>query len=169
MPSYINIREEPMSFFNNIVRECVALMLFLRHAVFMLAALGVFRILIGAIGVPETVGTWISSGTLLAMTLTVYYAHSAPSNGFNKYWQFVFIGFFISVVQSLVVIAGIGITTNLGIASYFGSERVSVNRHIMGHLGSAIGGNMTIPLVILAGFGFAIGQLRKRSSSNGSA
>ncbi|HEY2919918.1 MAG TPA: hypothetical protein VGK77_13110 [Candidatus Binatia bacterium] len=147
-----------MLFFGKKVREYVALVRFLRHAFLMLAALGLFRIFIGAIGMPESIGTWISSGTLLAMILAVYYGHSAPSHGFNGYWQFILIGWLISVVQSLIVVAGILITTNFGLDNYFTSERVSVDRHIAGHLGSAIGGNLTIPLVILAGIGFAIGR-----------
>lgn len=151
-----------MSHFRKMARECVALVRLLRPAFLMLAALGVFRVLIGAIGVPESVGTWISSGTLLAMILAVYYGHSAPSHGFNGYWQFILIGLFISVAQSLTVVAGIVITTNFGLANYFDSERVSVTRHIWGHLGSAIGGNLSIPLAILAGIGFAIGR-RKRA------
>jgi hypothetical protein len=150
-----------MSRFRKMARECVALVRFLRPAFLMLAALGVFRVLIGAIGVPESVGTWVSSGTLLAMILAVYFGHSAPSHGFKGYWQFILIGLLISVVQSLTVVAGIIVTTNLGMANYFGSERVSVTRHILGHLGSAIGGNLTIPLTILAGIGFAIGGWRR--------
>jgi hypothetical protein len=154
-----------MSLFGKKVRECVALMRFLRPAFLMLAALGVFRVFIGAIGVPESVGTWISSGTLLAMILAVYYGHSAPSHGFNGYWQFILIGLLISVVQSLIVVAGIVITTNFGLTNYFGSERVSVARHILGHLGSAIGGNLTIPLAILSGIGFAIGRRKSALKS----
>jgi hypothetical protein len=143
------------------LHECAALVRFLRHAFLMLAALGVLRIFLGAVGVPETVGTWITSGTLLAMILAVYYGYSGPSHGIDAYWQFILIGWLISVVESLVVVAGILITTTLGLANYFSSERVSVARHIAGHLGSAIGGNLTIPLVFLAGIGFTIGQRRR--------
>ena len=128
---------------------------FLRNAFLMLAALGIFRVLIGAVGVPESIGTWISSLSLLMMILAVYYGYSAPSHGFNRYWHFILIGLLISVVQSLIVIASILITTNFGLANYFTSEIVSVTRHIVGHLGSAIGGNLTIPVVILAAIGFA--------------
>ncbi len=147
-----------MSLFGKTVRECVALVRFLRPAFLMLAVLGVFRVFIGAIGVPQSVGTLISSGTLLAMMLAVYYGYSAPSHGFSRLWQFILIGLLISVVQSLIVVAGIVITTNLELANYFGSERVSVDRHIIGHLGSVIGGNLTIPIIILAGIGFAFGR-----------
>ena len=136
------------------------LLRFLRRAFLMLAVLGLLRIFIGAIGVPESVGTWVTSGTLLSLFLAVYYGHSAPSHGFNRFWHFMLIGWLISVVESLVVIAGIAITTNFALANYFASERVSVKRHIEGHLGSAIGGNLTIPLVILAGIGFVIGRRR---------
>ena len=99
------------------------------------------------------------------MILAVYYGHSSPSHGFNGYWQFILIGLLISVVQSLIVVAGIVITTNFGLANYFSSERVSVDRHILGHLGSAIGGNLTIPLAILAGIGFAIGRRKSALKS----
>jgi len=128
---------------------------FLRNAFLMLAALGIFRVLIGAVGVPEYIGTWISSLSLLMMVLAVYYGHSARRHGFDRYWQVVLMGLLLSTVQSLVVIACILITTNFGLANYFTSEIVSVTRHIVGHLGSAIGGNLTIPVVILAAIGFA--------------
>ena len=81
-----------MSLFGKTVRECVASVRFLRPAFLMLAVLGVFRVFIGAIGVPQSVGTWISSGTLLAMMLAVYYGYSAPSHGFSRLWQFILIG-----------------------------------------------------------------------------
>ena len=140
--------------------KSVALLSFLRNGFFMLAALAVFRILIGAIGVPESVGTWISSGTLLSMILAMYYGYSAPSHGFKRYWHFVVIGLLISVVENLMVIAGILTTANFGLVNYFSSERVTVNRHILGHLESAIGGMNSIPLVMLAGIGFLIGRRR---------
>jgi hypothetical protein len=73
------------------------------------------------------------------MILSVYYGYSAPSHGFNKYWHFILAGLLISVVQILIVIAAIVITTNLELLCYFNSERVSIGRHIVGHLGSAIG------------------------------
>jgi hypothetical protein len=138
-----------------------ALLRFLRHGFLMLAVLAMFRITIGAIGVPESVGTWISSGTLLAMILAVYYGYSAPSHGFTRYWYFVLIGVLISVVENLMVVAGILFTTNFGIANYFSSNRVTVTRHIQNHLMSALGGMDTIPLVVLAGIGFVIGSRRR--------
>jgi len=147
-----------MSLNGNKIREHIMLLRFLRDAFFMLAAMGVFRIFVGAIGVPESIGTWISSGTLLAMILAVYYGQSAPSHGFDRFWHFILIGWLISVAESIVVIGAILVTTNLRLANYFSSERVSVKQHIVGHLGSAIGGNMTIPLVVLAGIGFVIGR-----------
>ena len=78
---------------------------FLRNAFLMLAALGIFRVLIGAVGVPEYIGTWISSLSLLMMVLAVYYGHSARRHGFDRYWQVVLMGLLLSTVQSLVVIA----------------------------------------------------------------
>ena len=67
-------------------RQFVALLRFLRPGLLLLVVLGIFRIFIGAIGVPESIGTWISSGTLLAMLLAIYYGYSAPAHGFNRYW-----------------------------------------------------------------------------------
>jgi hypothetical protein len=60
--------------------------------------------------------------------------------------------------KAWLVIAAILVTTTLELNGYFRSERVSVNRHILGHLGSVISGNLTIRLLILAGMGFAIGR-----------
>ena len=96
------------------------------------------------------------------MMLAVWYGYSAPSHGLNRLCQFILIGLLISVVQSLMVVAGIVITTNIGLANYFGSERVSVDRHIIGHLGGVIGGNMIIPFIILAGIRFTF---RRRKSA----
>ena len=138
---------------------------FLRPGLVLLVALGLFRIFIGAIGVPESVGTWISSGTVLSLILAVYYGYSAPLHGFRRYWYFIPIGWVISVVESLVVVLGIVVTANFKLANYFTSERVSVQGHIVGHLGSAIGGNMTIPLVVLTGIAFLIGRLRPAVST----
>lgn len=138
------------------------LLQFLRPGLVMLAALGIFRIFIGAIGIPESVGTWVTSGTLLSIILAVYYGYSAPSHGYWRYWYFILIAWLISVVESLAVILGIVITANFKLAGYFTSERVSVERHIMGHLGSAIGGNMTVPLIVLTGIAFLIGRRTER-------
>jgi hypothetical protein len=67
-----------------------------------MVAVGIFRIFIGAIGVPESVSIWISSGTVLAMLLAIYYGYSAPSHGFNRYWKVLLIGRLISAIESLM-------------------------------------------------------------------
>jgi len=149
-----------MSGFGKKVPEVVALLRFLRPGMLLLVALGIFRIFIGVIGVPESIGTWISSGTMLAMLLTIYYGYSAPSHGFNRYWQALLIGWSISVVENLMVVAGILITPTLGLAHYssFTSVHVGVIQHAVNHLWSAFGGDVTIPLLILASIGFLFGR-----------
>jgi len=110
-------------------------LIFLRNGLLIMAVMGVFRILIGAIGVPESIGTWISSLSLLMMILAVYYGHSARRHGFDRYWQVVLIGLLISTVQSLVVIACILITTNFGLANYFTPTSSPSTSTSLGNLG----------------------------------
>ena len=126
---------------------------FLRNAFLLVAGFGVFRLVVGAMGVPQVIGTWISSITLLAMILAIYYGYSAPSHGFHRYWQVIPMGFLISTALNLVVIAGMLSASNFMIANYFNPEGVSINQHILAHLvGSIVG---TIPFALLVGIGFA--------------
>jgi hypothetical protein len=141
------------------IRESAALLRFLRPGLLSLVALGIFRIIIGAIGVPESIGTWISSGTVLATLLAIYYGYFAPSYGF-RYWQALLIGWLISVTENVMVVAGILITPTLGLAHYssFNSVHVNVTQHAVNHLWSAFGGDVTIPLLILVSIGFLLGR-----------
>ena len=63
-------------------------------------------------------------------------------------------------------VAGILFTTNFGLANYSSSDRVTLARHILNHLTSALGGMDTIPLVVLAGIGFVIGSRRRSLAVN---
>src|SRR2546428_4016068 len=69
---------------------------YLRDAFLLLAAMAVLRFLVGAAGVPYAVGTWITSLTLLAIALSVYYGCRAPSKGFTGYHQMFVIGTLIA-------------------------------------------------------------------------
>jgi hypothetical protein len=107
---------------------------------------------------------------VLAMLLAIYYGYSAPSHGFNRYWQALLIGWLISVVENVMVVAGILITPTLGLANYssFTSVHVAVMQHAVNHLWSAFGGDVTIPLLILASIGFFFGRRKTaRKSQSG--
>ena len=134
---------------------------FLGNGFLILSAFGIFRLLLGAVGVPHAIGNWISSLSLVVIALAVYYGYSAPSQGFRHYWQVVLIAFPLSVVYNLVIIACILISLNLGVANYFNPEGASINQHIAGHLMLSIVG--TILLTILAGIGFALGRREQHS------
>jgi hypothetical protein len=146
--------------FRRKVPEFIALLRFLRPGLLLLVALWIFRIIIGAIGVPESIGNWISSGTVLAMLLAIYYGYSAPSHGFNRYWQPLLIGWSLSVVENLMVAAGILITPTLGLAHYssFTSVHVGVMQHAVNHLWNIFGSDVTLLLLILVSIGFLFGR-----------
>ena len=131
---------------------------FLRNSFRLLAGMTVIRILIGAVGVPPAIGSWITSLTLLAMIVAIYYGYSAPSKGLNKWWQVIVIGLLISVVFNLLVISGILISANLMIPNYFNgdAQSMSLDQHMGAHLLGAL--VETIPLSLLAGIGFALGR-----------
>ncbi len=136
---------------------------FLRKAFLVLAGVGLFRLLIGAAGVPQAIGTWISSLSLAAIILAVYYGHSAPSHGFHRYWQVLLIALCLSVGLNLVIIAGMLIASNLGIANYFNPESVSIDTHIVAHiLGISID---AVVLAVLAAVGFALGRRKPALNS----
>jgi hypothetical protein len=129
---------------------------FLRNAFLLLAGLAVVRILLGAAGVPQAIGTWVSSLTLLTMGLSIYYGYIAASAGFDRYRQVILNTLFIAVVFNLLVISGIVITSSLAIPNYFEAEGVPVIRHIAAHaIGSLV---ETVPLSILAAVAFAAGK-----------
>ncbi len=136
---------------------------FLRNAFLLLFAMGALRLLVGALGVPYKVGTWITSITLLAMFLSIYYGYRAPSSGFTGYGQMVLVGTLIEAAMTLLVIYGIAVTSSLGIPNYFHAPGegfqpagMDVARHIKGHLLFSPAG--MVIMSILAGIGFALGK-----------
>lgn len=139
---------------------------YLRNAFLLLAAMAVLRFLVGAAGVPYAIGTWITSLTLLAIVLTVYYGYRAPSKGFTRYHQMFVIGTLIAAGTTLLVIYGIAVTTGLGIPNYFHApgegfmpQGMSISRHILGHI------EFSMPAMLLASLLACIGLfLGKRLS-----
>jgi len=69
---------------------------FLRTAFLLMAGMWVLRVVIGGVGIPYAVGTWITSLSLLAAVLAVYYGYHAPSKGFTRYGQMVLVGALIA-------------------------------------------------------------------------
>src|SRR5688500_5892195 len=115
--------------------NCAALMRLLTPAFLMFVALGILRVIFGAVGVPESFGSWMTSGTLLSLGLAPYLGYAAARRGF-RYRHAIAIGWVLSMVQGVVMIAAMLFTVALGLSNYFTSERVSLSRHVMGHLGS---------------------------------
>lgn len=138
---------------------------FLRNAFLLLLAMAALRMLVGALGVPYAIGTWITSITLLAMILSVYYGYRAPSRGFTGYRQMALVGTLIAAAMTLLVIYGIAVATSLMIPNYFHAPGegfqpagMDVARHIKGHLQFSVLG--MVIMSILAGVGFAVGKRR---------
>jgi hypothetical protein len=133
---------------------------FLRNAFLALAGLAGVRLLIGAAGVPAMIGTWITSLTVLAFILALYYGYRAADAGFNGYLQMAILAFFIALFENLMVISGILIATKLMLPNYFNPPDADAARHMMGHV--VLPFFEFIPLGIFASVAFTI---RKRQSA----
>ncbi len=138
---------------------------FLRNAFLLLLAMAVLRILVGASGLPYAIGTWITSLTLLAMALSIYFGYRAPGSGFTSYYQMIIVGVLIAVAHTLLVVYGITVTTSLMIPNYFHSPGegfqpagMSIGQHIRGHLQVSVPGMLLMSLLALTGF--ALGRRR---------
>ena len=137
---------------------------YLLNAFLLLAAMFVLRVVVGALGVPYAVGTWLTSLTLLAMVLAVYYGYLAPSRGFfQRYPQMLLIGVLLGAGLTLFVIYGIGVTEGLGIANYFhapgeGFQPAGMTpaQHVAGHF--QVSAIVMVFMAILAMVGFALGK-----------
>ena len=134
---------------------------FLRNAFWVLAGLAAIRLTIGAAGVPATIGNWISSLTVAAFALALFYGYRAADAGFNGYLHVAVIAFFIALFENLMVISGILIATKLTLPNYFNPPGADAARHMMGHV--ALPFLEFIPLAIFASVAFTI---RKRSAAN---
>ena len=137
---------------------------YLRNAFLFLAEMFVLRVVVGALGVPYAVGTWLTSLTLSAMVLAVYYGYLAPSRGFfQRYPQMLLIGALLGAGLTLFVIYGIGVTEGLGIANYFHAPGEGIQpagmtqqQHVVGHFQVSV--ILMIFMAILAMVGFALGK-----------
>ena len=136
---------------------------YLRNAFLLLAAMFVLRVLVGALGMPYAIGTWLTSLTLLSMGLAVYYGYSVPSRGLNRYPQMLLLGVLLGAGFTLFVIYGIAVTEGLGIANYFHAPGEGLQpagmtqaQHVAGHF--RVTAPAMIFLAILAIVGFAFGK-----------
>ena len=136
---------------------------YLRNAFLLLAAMFVLRVVVGALGVPYAVGTWLTSLTLLAIALAVYHGYVGPSRGFHRYSEMLLIGVLLGAGLTLFVIYGIRVTDGLGIANYFHAPGdgfqpagMTPTDHVTGHLQVSV--IMMIFLAILTTVGFALGK-----------
>ena len=136
---------------------------YLRNAFLLLAVMFVLRVVVGALGVPYAVGTWLTSLTILTMVLAVYSGYLAPSHGFQRYPQMLLVGVLLGAGMTLLVIYGIGVTEGLGIANYFHAPGEGLQpagmtpaQHVMGHV--QVSAILMIFMAILAIVGFALGK-----------
>ncbi len=136
---------------------------YLRNAFLLLAAVAVLRMLVGALGIPYAIGTWLTSLTLLAMALSFYYGYRAPARGFGGYGHMVLVGVLMAACFTLLVVYGINVTEGLGVANYvhapgqgFQPADMSQAQHVLGHLQVSI--VVTVFLSLLAVAGFAVGK-----------
>ena len=146
---------------------------YLRNAFLLLAAVAVLRMLVGALGVPYTVGTWLTSLTLLAMGLSFYYGYRAPSRGLSGYGHVLLVGVLMAACLTLLVVYGILVTESLGVANYFHAPGegfqpadMSLAQHILGHFQVSIFAMVFLSLLAVAGF--AVGK-RKAPAPAGQA
>ena len=136
---------------------------YLRNAFLLLAAVAVLRMLMGALGVPYTIGTWLTSLTLLAMGLSFYYGYRAPSRGLSGYGHILLVGVLMAACFTLLVVYGILVTDGLGVANYFHAPGEgfqpadrSQAQHILGHFQVSIVAMGFLSLLAVAGF--AVGK-----------
>ena len=136
---------------------------YLRNAFLLLAVMFVLRVVVGALGVPYAVGTWLTSLTILTMVLAVYSGYLAPSHGFQRYPQMLLVGVLLGAGMTLLVIYGIGVTEGLGIANYFHAPGEGLQpagmtpaQHVVGHV--QVSAILMIFMAILAIVGFALGK-----------
>ena len=136
---------------------------YLQSAFLLLAAMFVLRVVVGALGVPYAVGTWLTSLTLLAIVLAVYYGYVGPSHGFHRYSEMLLIGVLLGAGLTLFIIYGIRVTEGLGIANYFHApgdgfqpSGMTPTEHVTGHL--QVSAIMMIFLAFLTMVGFALGK-----------
>ena len=146
---------------------------YLRNAFLLLAGLAVLRILVGALGVPYTIGTWLTSLTLLALGLSFYYGYRAPSRGLSRYSHMLLVGVLMAACFTLLVVYGILLTEGLGVTNYFHAPGegfqpadMSQAQHILGHFQVSIVAMVFLSLLAVAGF--AVGK-RKAPAPAGQA
>ncbi len=146
---------------------------YLRNALLLMAALAVLRMLVGALGVPYAIGTWLTSLTLLAMGLSFYYGYRGPARGFTGYGHMVLVGVLLAACFTLLVVYGIAVTEGLGVVNYFHAPGqgfqpadMSQSQHVLGHLQVSIVAMVFFSLLAVAGF--AVGK-RKALAPAGQA
>ena len=146
---------------------------YLRSAFLLLAAVAVLRMLVGALGVPYGIGTWLTSLTLFAMGLSFLFGYLAPSRGFTGYGHMLLVGVLMAAWFTVLVVWGIGVTEGLGVVNHFHAPGqgfqpadMSQSQHVLGHLQVSI--VVAVFLSILAMAGFAVGK-RKAPAPAGQA
>jgi len=107
-------------------------------------------------GVPQAIGTWVSSLTLLMLVLAIGYGYLAPSKGFDRYWQAIPIGLLMAVVVNLIIISSVVITASLMVPNYFQPLGEPIGGEIRAHLRGIVIG--IVPLSMLAAIGMALGK-----------
>jgi hypothetical protein len=84
---------------------------FLRPVLLILVAVAAAWVAAGLAGVPSAIGTWVTSLTLVAMLLALYYGYRARAHGFTRLGDAAVLGTVIATALGALVIYGIVVTT----------------------------------------------------------
>jgi len=82
----------------------------LRPALLTLAAIAAAWVAAGLAGAPFAIGTWVTSLSLVAMLLAVYYGYRARAHGFTRLGDVAVLGIVIATALGALVIYGIVVT-----------------------------------------------------------
>jgi hypothetical protein len=116
---------------------------FLRPAVLILVAVAAAWVAAGLAGVPNAIGTWVTSLTLVAMLLALYYGYRARAQGFTRLGDVTVLGIVIAAALGALMIYAIAVTTG-------------TRAPTRGHLQLAVAG--IVVMIALSAIGFALGK-----------
>jgi hypothetical protein len=136
---------------------------FLRNAFLLLAAMAAIRFAAGAVGVPQSAGTWLTSLTLASAILALYYGYRAPAAGFDGYGHMLLLALMIAFWTTHLVVYGIVVSSGLGASTYYHAPGAGLGMrpHVTAHL--AFSPLLTLGLAACASGGLALGRRARRA------
>jgi hypothetical protein len=141
---------------------------FLRNAFLLLAAMAALRFGASAASVPQALGTWLTSLTLLSFFVALYYGYRAVAAGFDGYGHALLLATMIGFWTTHLIIYGIVISSSLGTSSYYHAPSVrapggvGMRSHVTCHL--AFSPVFTLGLAAVAGTGLTLGRRSRRAT-----